>query len=121
MPQKNRQYVLSPYTIHTYNRGLHLYPNYEIVVLEGVVVSGITNLSLEIKNSSGSGNIVSVIIYGSPDGIDYFVLDNELFPSKITPGQLVHEEFTVVTKFIRVTVEATENIIMDIHLHGITV
>lgn len=104
-------------SLRSLNTNLFVYSAYESIVIDRVSITGITNFGLEIKNNS-TGNITTVCIYGSPDGIDYFIQEPNAFPGSIGPGELQHSEFTLVSGFVRVTVQTDTDINIDVYLHG---
>lgn len=99
------------------NLNVYTYSIYESIVIDKISVNGITNFGVEIKNH-GAGNVVDVSTYGSPNGVDYFPIENNLFNATIGPGQLKHVEFTSVTGFLRITVQTDADTNIDVYLHG---
>lgn len=99
------------------NTGLFVYSTYESIVLDYISINGLTNFGLEIKNY-GAGNITDVSVYGSPNGIDYFLIKDNLFGGLIIPGTIQHAEFTAVSGFLRISVQTDTNTNIDVYLHG---
>lgn len=104
--------------MRTFNVNVFAYAIYDSIVLDKISVNGITNFGLEIKNNSSVGNVVGVSTYGSPNGIDYFAFESNLFNDTIGPGELKHVEFTAVTGFLRISVQTDTDINIDVYLHG---
>lgn len=100
------------------NSGLFVYSIYESIVLDNIPIAGITNFGLEVKNNSSSGNVIDVSTYGSPNGVDYYPIENNIFQGIIGPKTLEHVEFTLVSGFLRITIKSDADINIDVYLHG---
>jgi len=105
--------------MHAANTNVFTYSVYESVVIDKLNINGLTGFGVEIKNNSISGNVTNVSTYGSPNGIDYYPIENNLFQTNIGPGELKHVEFGLITGFLRITVQTDADINIDIYVHGI--
>lgn len=105
-------------SLRALNTNLFVYSVYESIVLDKVAITGITSFGLEVKNNGSSGNVTRVCVYGSPNGIDYFLQETNAFSSSIVPGDIQHVEFNVVTGFLRVSVYTDADTNIDVYLHG---
>lgn len=100
------------------NIGLQTYAIYELIVLDNISVNGITHFGLEIKNNSNVGNVTNVSIYASPNSVDYFPIENNIYQANIGPATIKHVEFTTITGFLRITVQVDADVNIDVYLHG---
>lgn len=111
-------YNTNLHSLRATNLGIFAYSIYESIILDKISINGITNFGLEVKNNSNSGNVTKVLTYGSPNGFEYFAIENDLFNAAIGPGELQHIEFVLVTGFLRISVQTDADINIDIYLHG---
>jgi hypothetical protein len=105
-------------SLRSWNIDVPVYSSYESIVLDKIGITGITNFGVEIKNNGITGNVIDCSVYGSPNGIDWFDLQSNLFTSYIEPGEFRHVEFTVVTGYLRVSVQSDIDTNINIHVHG---
>jgi len=115
---QHSSYYLTTQSLRAHNLNVFVYSVYESIVLDHINIAGLSNLSLEIKNNSASGNIIDVSTYGSPNEVDYFPIENNLFNATIGPGEFKHVEFNVTTGFLRVTIRTDANINVNVYMHG---
>lgn len=99
------------------NVNLYVYSAYESIVLDNVAVTGQTNFGIGLKNN-GPGTVFDVSIYGSPNGVDYYLIESGLFNTNIHTDELKHVEFSHVTGFLRVSVQVDADANLSIYLHG---
>lgn len=118
MAQIDRAYPQMLYALHSRNENIIIYNGSETIVLEDVSTPTITNFAITAKNNSIAGNLTKISVYGSANGIDYFLFKNNLLQTSLLPGTIQHLEFIIVTLFIRITVVSNADINVDLHLHG---
>ncbi len=118
MSQLDRVFPMNLYALHSTNIGINVYSGYETIVLDRVNTPTITNFAITVKNNNNSGNLTKINVYGSPNGIDYFLYADHLFSGVIAPHKIEHREFTMVSLFVRIAVESDADINIDMYLHG---
>jgi hypothetical protein len=111
-------YNTNLHSLRAFDTNLFVYSVYESIVLDRISVNGITSFGLELKNNSVTGNITEVSVYGSPNGIDYFLQESSVFSGVIEPGSIQHTEFSIITGFLRISVKTDMDINIDVYLHG---
>lgn len=118
MAQNYNKYNTVPQYFIVKNINLFL-PNEETIVLDSVDANSGTHFALTVKNY-GPGDIQNVKIYGSPNGKEYYLLENNLFSSTINDGYIDHSEFTCLTSFLRATITADmDGTHVDIYMRGV--
>ena len=115
---QQNHYYLKTHCMRSTNTNIYVYSMYESIVLDNIAIAGITNFGIEVRNKSASGTVTDVSVYGSPDSVEYFPIQNNLFNATIGPGEFKHCELVVVTGFLRVSVQTDQDINIDVYLHG---
>jgi hypothetical protein len=93
----------------------------ETIILNDVNVFGTTNFALMIKNQSAFGTIIDVTAYGSQNGVDFYIIQDNLYPNSILPGTVGYSNFFGLTTTLRIT--AIANIAdtqIDVYLQAST-
>ena len=120
MSQEYNAYSLIPYYFVAKNLDIFV-SNTETIVLDNVYCGAVTTFALTIKNKNSSGKITNVSVYGTPNDVDYFIVNNDLFPNGITHNNIDHTEFYALVGKMRVTVTTdTSELNLDVYLRGTT-
>lgn len=118
--QHNQNYQVGTRLLVSTNLNIFI-PTEETIILEDVFVYGLTNFSVTVKNKGPSGKITNIKIYGSPNGIDFYLVQEDLFPSGIDTNTIEYANFFTLTIVMRITATSdTEDINADIWFHGNT-
>jgi hypothetical protein len=120
MAQTDFVYVIYPKYLRSVNLSVPVYMAYNSIVLDNISIDGVSNMALEINNANLAGNVTDAAIYGSPDGVNYFLLHDNIFAGNVGPSTFSHKEFTGTTGFIRVVISSDTDMNIDVYFHGNT-
>lgn len=121
MAQLHKTFNTGLMTITANNIGIYV-GNNEVIIINDLNVVGITNFSLMIKNYSTFGTIQNVKVYGSHNGMDFYLIQDDVYPNNILPTHIEYSNFYGLTSVMRITATADiDGTNMDIYLQGSTI
>lgn len=111
-----------PYSFLATNTNIYL-TTQEIIILDEIDTNGITSFAVTINNKTNStGSVLTVIVYGSEDGVNWYILQDDIFPNHITSGTVQHSEFFNLAGTIRITATASNNNTnIDVYFRGASI
>jgi hypothetical protein len=118
MSQTFNKYNDVPYSFLSTNRNIFVDTN-ETIILDEISVNAISNFGVTIVNQSDYGSIVDVIVYGTEDGVNWFILQGDIFPMPILSNTAQHSEFYGMVGTARITARANaSNVNIDVYFRG---